>query len=61
MPEAIADPHQQRGHVEQNQAVAAVQASADGTPGEQKAAYALDDPRMAGGDVFDLKDEQTGF
>ena len=60
-PEAIADPHQQRGHVEQNQAVAAVQASADGTPGEQKAAYALDDPRMAGGDVFDLKDEQTGF
>jgi len=43
MPEAIANPSQQRGHV------------------EQKAAYALDDPRMAGGDVFDLKDEQAGF
>ncbi|MBO3272194.1 hypothetical protein [Hymenobacter defluvii] len=61
MPGAQSDPARQRGHVEMNQNVAAVQAAQDGTPAEQKAAYALDDPRMAGGDVFDLRDEQTGW
>lgn len=61
MPEVVADPAHQRGHVEQNQNPAAVRAAADGTPGEQKAAYALDDPRMAGGDVYDLNDQQTGL
>lgn len=61
MTEAIADPRQQRGHIEQNQAIEAVRAAEGGTPGEQKAAYALDDPRYAGGDVFDLEDEQTSL
>jgi hypothetical protein len=37
------------------------QAAHDGTPGEQKTASGLDDPRYASGDVFDLKDEQTGL
>ncbi|GAB3308775.1 hypothetical protein SAMN02745146_0161 [Hymenobacter daecheongensis DSM 21074] len=61
LPGAIADPNLQRGHVEQNQHPEAIAAAEGGSDAEERAAYALDDPRYAGGDVFDLKDEQTGF
>ena len=49
----------QVGHVEQNQDVEAVQESRDGSEADIRASYALDDSRYAGGDVYDLKDEQT--
>lgn len=39
----------------------AIAAAEGGSDAEERAAYALDDPRYAGGDVFDLKDEQTGL
>ena len=61
MTEAIADPNLQRGHVEQNQHPEAIAAAEGGSAAEERAAYALDDPRYAGGDVFDLKDQQTGL
>ena len=49
----------QRGHVTQNQDVAAVQAAHNGTEAAMRASYARDDPRYAGGDLYDLSDEQT--
>ena len=61
MSEAIADPKLQRGHVEQNQHSEAIAAAEGGSDAEERAAYALDDLRYAGGDVFDLKDEQTDW
>ena len=61
MTEAIADPSQQRGHVEQNQNTAAISAAHGGDDAEERAAYALDDPRYAGGDAYDLKDEQASL
>ena len=59
--DAIADPALQRGHVAQNQHPEAIIAAEGGSAAEERAAYALDDPRYAGGDIFDLKDEQTGL
>ena len=61
MPEAIADPNLQRGHVEQNQHPEATAVAQGGDDAEEHAAYALGDPRYAGGDVYDLKDEQTSL
>ena len=49
----------QRGHVVQNQDIEAVQEAHNGTEVAMRASYALDDPRYAGGDVYDLKDEQA--
>ncbi len=55
------DPSQQRGHAEQNQATAAIEAAQGKDEDVERAAYAADDPRYAGGDVYDLQNEQTGF
>ena len=55
------DPAQQRGHADQNQATDAVLAAQGKDEDVERAAFAEDDPRYAGGDKFDLKDEQTGF
>ncbi|MDO7887745.1 hypothetical protein [Hymenobacter cheonanensis] len=61
MSDAQADPAQQVGHVEQNQATAAIIAAHGADDDVERAAYALDDPRYAGGDVYDLKNEQTSL
>ena len=53
------DPSPQRGHAEQNQNPAAVRAAHNGTEAAMRASYALDDPRYAGGDPYDLAHEQT--
>ncbi|MDO7850981.1 hypothetical protein [Hymenobacter convexus] len=42
-------------------AEAAARIEAGGTEAELRAAYAEEDSRYAGGDVFDLKNEQTGL
>ena len=61
MTEAQADPAKQRGHVEQNQDTAAIEAAHGQDDDVERAAYAADDPRYAGGDVYDLKNEQTSL
>ncbi len=53
MTEAQADSAKQVGRVQQNQNTAAILAD-----DEERAAYALDDPRYAGGDVYDPKANQ---
>jgi hypothetical protein len=55
------EPSQQRGHVEQNQDTAAIEAAQGKDEDVERAAYAADDPRYAGGDVYDLKNEQTSL
>jgi hypothetical protein len=55
------DPSQQRGHADQNQAPEAVLAAQGQDEDVERAAYALDDPRYAGGDVYDPKNEQTSL
>jgi hypothetical protein len=57
MTEAQADSAKQVGRVQQNQNTAAILA-AHGADDEERAAYALDDPRYAGGDVYDPKANQ---
>ncbi|WP_210513959.1 hypothetical protein [Hymenobacter terricola] len=52
-------PAEQPSQVEQNQDTAAIRAAQGGTEAEERAAYAKDDPRYAGGDIYDLKNEQT--
>lgn len=49
----------QRGYAEQNQNIEAVQEAHNGTEAAMRTSYALDDPRYAGGNVYDLKNEQT--
>jgi len=58
MTDAQADPAKQRGHAEQNQATAAIEAAQGKDEDVERAA---DDPRYAGGDVYDLKNEQTSL
>ena len=41
-------------------AIATRIAQAD-TEAQRRAAYAVDDPRYAGGDIYDLKNEQTSL
>ncbi len=53
------DPYPQLGHVEQNQDPAAVREAHNSTEAARRAAYALDDPRYAGGDTYDLAHEPT--
>ena len=55
------NPDEQRGHVMPNQAPAAVRAAQGADEEVARAAYALDDPRYAGGDPYASADEQTGF
>ena len=55
------DPTQQRGHADQNQDTAAIMAAHGKDEAVERAAFALDDPRYAGGDVYDLDDEQTSL
>ena len=56
---AQVDPRDQKGHVEQNQDPAIVRASQDADEDVQRAAWAKDDPRYAGGgtnnEAFDEK------
>ncbi|SFQ53757.1 hypothetical protein [Hymenobacter arizonensis] len=57
--DAPANPEDQPGHVEQNQNPAAVRATQDENYDEQKAAWALDDPRYAGGGTHNTRDESA--
>ena len=56
---APANPLDQPGHVEQNQNPAAVRATQDEDNDEQRAAWALDDPRYAGGGTHNTRDESA--
>lgn len=56
-----ADAGQQNSPVEQNQDTAAIIAAHGGGDAEERAAYALDDPRYAGGDVYDLKNQPNSL
>ncbi|WP_310395329.1 hypothetical protein [Hymenobacter sp.] len=53
------DPADQPGHVEQNQDPAAVQAASNKDSDEQRAAWAKDDPRWAGGGTHNTRDESA--
>ena len=57
--QAPANPADQPGHVEQNQNPAAVRATQDSDYDEQKAAWALDDPRYAGGGTHNTRNESA--
>ena len=57
--EAPRNPADQPGHVEQNQNPAAVRATQDEDNDEQRAAWALDDPRYAGGGSHNTRDESA--
>ncbi|UOQ96528.1 hypothetical protein MUN81_14915 [Hymenobacter sp. 5317J-9] len=54
---APANPEDQPGHVEQNQDPAAVRATQDADNDVQRAAWAQDDPRYAGGGSHNTRDE----
>jgi hypothetical protein len=56
-----AESSQQASPVEQNKDTAAIIAAHGGNNAEERAAYALDDPRYAGGDVYDLKNQPTSL
>jgi hypothetical protein len=56
---APANPADQPGHVEQNQNTAAVRATQNESNEEQKAAWALDDPRYAGGGTHNTREESA--
>ena len=51
------NPADQAGHIEQNQNPAAVRATHDEDNDEQRAAWALDDPRYAGGGTHNTRQE----
>ncbi|OGX84322.1 hypothetical protein BEN47_02860 [Hymenobacter lapidarius] len=55
--DAPANPADQTGHVEQNQDPAAVRATQDENNDEQRAAWAKDDPRWAGGGTHNTRNE----
>ncbi|OGX88207.1 hypothetical protein [Hymenobacter glacialis] len=55
--DAPANPADQTGHVEQNQAPDAVRATQDESNEEQRAAWAKDDPRWAGGGTHNTRNE----
>ena len=57
--EAPRNPADQPGHVEQNLNPAAVRATQDEDNDEQRAAWALDDPRYAGGGSHNTRDESA--
>ncbi|ALW86788.1 hypothetical protein AUC43_17900 [Hymenobacter sedentarius] len=57
--EAPSNPADQPGHVEQNQNPAAVRATQNEDNDEQRAAWALDDPRYAGGGTHNTRDESA--
>ena len=57
--EAPRNPADQPGHVEQNQDPAAVQAASDQDSDVQRAAWAKDDPRWAGGGTHNTRDESA--
>lgn len=56
---APANPADQPGHIEQNQNPAAVRATHDESYEEQNAAWALDDPRYAGGGTHNTREESA--
>jgi len=56
---APANPAEQPGHVEQNQNPAAVRATHDESNEEQRNAWALDDPRYAGGGTHNTRKESA--
>ena len=57
--DAPADPANQPGHVEQNQNPEAVRATQDENNDEQRAAWAEDDPRWAGGGTHNTRNESV--
>ena len=57
--DAPANPTDQPGYVEQNQAPDAVRATQNENNDEQRAAWALDDPRYAGGGSHNTRDESA--
>ncbi|MBF9239914.1 hypothetical protein I2I05_21155 [Hymenobacter sp. BT683] len=57
--DAPANPADQPGHVEQNQDPAAVRATQGEDNDEQRAAWAKDDPRWAGGGSHNTRDESA--
>ncbi|WP_046244985.1 hypothetical protein [Hymenobacter terrenus] len=57
--QAPANPADQPGHVEQNQDPAAVRATQDEDNDEQRAAWARDDPRYAGGGTHNTREESA--
>ena len=57
--QAPTNPADQPGHVEQNQNPAAVRATQNEDNDEQRAAWALDDPRYAGGGSHNTRDESA--
>ena len=54
------NPADQPGHVEQNQDPAAVRAAQHADTDEQRAAWAKDDPRYAGGGTHNTREEPAG-
>ena len=56
---APANPTDQPGHVEQNQDPAAVRATQNENNDEQRAAWAKDDPRYAGGGTHNTRSESA--
>lgn len=56
---APTNPADQPGHVEQNQDPAAVRAASGENNDEQRAAWAKDDPRWAGGGSHNTRDESA--
>ena len=57
--DAPSNPLDQPGHVEQNQNPAAVRATQDENHEELRAAWALDDPRYAGGGTHNTREESA--
>ena len=57
---APSNPADQPGHVEQNQDPAAVRAAQHADSEEQRAAWAKDDPRYAGGGTHNTREEPAG-
>ena len=57
--EAPRDPADQPGHVEQNQDPAAVRAAQHADSDVQRAAWAADDPRYAGGGTHNTREESS--
>jgi len=57
--QAPGNPADQPGHVEQNQNPDAVRATHDESSEEQRAAWAMDDPRYAGGGTHNTRQESA--
>lgn len=57
--QAPANPADQPGHVEQNQNPDAVRATHDESNEEQRTAWAMDDPRYAGGGTHNTREESA--